>query len=101
MRLRLALWGSLLTLQFLATASPPEALAPAVAGSVYLPLMALRALGLPVLGRAESGGWAGPSLLGVMAVAVFWGAVWWGVVSLVARLWRAQGPRGTSVTGKT
>ncbi len=85
MRLRLVLWGSLLTLQFLATAFPPAAVAPVVAGSVYLPLMALRALGLPVFGRAESGGWEAPSLLGWAAVAVFWAAVWWGVVSLVGR----------------
>jgi hypothetical protein len=99
MRLRLVLWGSLLTLQLLATVFPPEAIAPAVAGSVYLPLMALRAVGLPVFGKAESGGWAAPSLLGWILVAAFWAAVWWGVVSLASRLGgRTQGPpaRGTS-----
>ncbi|EPX62775.1 hypothetical protein D187_008963 [Cystobacter fuscus DSM 2262] len=94
MRLRLVLWGSLLTLQVLATAFPPEAIAPAVAGSVYLPLMALRAVGLPVFGRAESGGWPGPSPLGWILVATFWAAVWWGVVSLAGRL--ARGPSGGS-----
>ncbi|NMO16631.1 hypothetical protein HPC49_20490 [Pyxidicoccus fallax] len=101
MRLRLGLWALLLVLQFLVTASPPEALAPAVAGSVYLPLMALRALGLPVISAAESGGWGGPSALGLMAVVVFWAAVWWGVVSLVGRVLTARQTRGRSTTSST
>ncbi|ATB41728.1 hypothetical protein CYFUS_007198 [Cystobacter fuscus] len=100
MRPRLVLWGSLLTLQLLATAFPPEAIGPAVAGSVYLPLMVLRAVGLPVFGKAESGGWPGPSLLGWILVAGFWAAVWWGVVSLVSLLGgRKQGPPARGASG--
>ncbi len=86
MRLRLVLWGSLLTLQVLVTAFAPEAIAPAMAGSIYLPLMALKAVGLPVFGQAPSGGWPGPSPLGWIAVVAFWAAVWWGAVSIVSRL---------------
>jgi hypothetical protein len=56
MRLRLILWGSLLMLQFLAMALPPEAIAPAVAGSIYVPLTVLRWLGLPVFTAAGLGG---------------------------------------------
>lgn len=85
--LRWALWGSLVTLHALATARPPEAIAPAVGGAVYAPLMVLKALGLPVYGRPESGGWAAPSWLGWALVAIFWAAVWWGVASLASRLW--------------
>ncbi|WNG19424.1 hypothetical protein [Cystobacter fuscus] len=93
MRLRLVLWGSLMTLQVLVTAFAPEALAPAMAGSIYLPLMALRAVGLPVFGQAESGGWPGPSPLGWILVVAFWAAVWWGVASLVSRrAGRTQAP---------
>ncbi|MFY0579472.1 hypothetical protein ACN28S_39105 [Cystobacter fuscus] len=94
MRLRTVPWGSLLTLQVLVTAFAPEAIAPAVAGSIYLPLMALQAVGLPVFGQAQSGGWSGPSPLGWIVVATFWAAVWWGVVSLVSR--RAGRTQGTA-----
>ncbi|WP_146210177.1 hypothetical protein [Vitiosangium sp. GDMCC 1.1324] len=87
MRLRLVLWVSLLTLQLLATVFIPDAIAPAVGGSIYAPLMVLRALGLPVFARGKSGGWAAPSLLGWIAVAAIWAAVWWGVASLVSRPW--------------
>ena len=54
-------------------------------GSVYLPLMLLKAVGLPVYAGAESGGWASPSPLGWAAVAVVWGLVWWLVAGLLAR----------------
>jgi hypothetical protein len=90
MRLRLALWGSLLLLQLLAIASPPDAIAPAAAGSVYVPLMVLRALGLPVFAAAESLGWQSPSLLGWAMVAVFWAIVWWNVVWLLNYLIRRR-----------
>lgn len=66
----------------------PERMAPAVAGTVYLPLWPLQALGLPVFGRAEAGGWPGPSLLGWVVVAVIWAAIWWLAVTAVARLCR-------------
>jgi hypothetical protein len=41
----------------------PEVVAPAIAGTVYLPLWLLQNVGLPVFGRAETGGWPGPSTL--------------------------------------
>lgn len=90
MRLRLALWGSLLMLQLLVTASPPEAMAPTVAGSIYLPLTFFWQLGLPVFTTAESGGWAAPSLLGWVVVAAFWAVWWWSAASLVSYLVRRR-----------
>ena len=90
MKLRLALWGLLIMLQFLAMAFPPEAIAPAVAGSIYVLLIVLQGLGLPVFAAAESGGWAAPSLLGWVVVAGFWSALWWGVISFVSDLVRRR-----------
>lgn len=86
MRLRLTLWCLLLILQFLATALLPEAIAPAVAGSIYAPLFIFDAAGLPVFSGTESGGWASPSPVGWLVVVVFWAAVWWGVVSFAGYL---------------
>ena len=90
MRLRWVFWSVLLALHLFAVVFPPEPVAPAVGGSVYLPLMVLDALGLPVYQGSGGGGWASPSLLGWTAVAIIWAAVWWGVVSLVARLGRPR-----------
>jgi hypothetical protein len=64
----------------------PEAVAPAIAGTVYLPLWLLQAAGLPVFGRAESAGWAGPNLLGWVLVAAIWVALWWLLVAALAKL---------------
>ncbi|MCP3140347.1 hypothetical protein [Pyxidicoccus xibeiensis] len=83
---RWGLWGALVTLHLLATLRPPEVLAPAVGGAIYAPLMLFQAVGLPVFGRAESGGWSHPSWLGWALVAVLWAAVWWGVAWLLSRL---------------
>lgn len=63
----------------------PAPLAPLFAGSVYLPLTALRMLGVPVYRNPEAWGWAAPSALGWLLVLVLWGAVWWGVARLAAR----------------
>lgn len=90
MRLRLVLWGLLLMLQFLAIAFPPDAIAHAVAGSVYVPLIVLREIGLPVFAAAESGGWKSPSLFGWSVIAVFWAILWWSVVSFVSYLARRR-----------
>lgn len=73
-------------LQFLAIAFPLEAIAPAVAGSIYVPLTVLQALGLRVFVAAESGGWPAPSLLGWVVVAAFWAVLWWSVASFVSYL---------------
>lgn len=64
----------------------PEALAPLIAGSLYLPLLPLQALGLPVFAQAESGGWPAPSALGWTLVLLLWLALWWAMASLLARL---------------
>lgn len=66
--------------------SAPEPLAPAIAGSVYLPLMLLQALGLSLFAAAESGGWAAPSPLGWGLVGLLWLAIWWTLAGLLARL---------------
>lgn len=63
----------------------PAALAPAIAGTLYLPLWPLSALGMPVFSPAASGGWASPSLLGWLSFLAIWSLLWWLVVALVLR----------------
>ncbi|NHZ44988.1 hypothetical protein [Massilia aquatica] len=63
-------------------------LGPAIAATIYAPLFVLDALRLPVFGNGPSGGWAGPSPLGWACVLLLWGAVWWGVATLLARACR-------------
>lgn len=79
--------GSHATLAWLS----PEALAPALAGSLYLPLLPLQALGLAVFAPAESGGWPAPSALGWTLVLLLWLALWWAMASLLARLLARRG----------
>ena len=69
----------------------PKLLAPALAGSLYLPLLPLQALGLPVFALAESGGWPAPSPLGWTLALLLWLAVWWAMASLLARLLPRRG----------
>ena len=64
----------------------PEVIAPAVAGTVYLPLWLLQTIGLPVFGRAEAGGWPAPSALGWLLVAATWTALWWMLVVVIAKV---------------
>lgn len=64
----------------------PELLAPAIAGSVYLPLMLLQGLGISLFAAAESGGWAAPAPLGWGLLGVLWLAIWWTLAGLFARL---------------
>ncbi|MDP3817288.1 hypothetical protein [Pseudomonas sp.] len=64
----------------------PALLAPAVAGSVYLPLMLLQAVGISLFAAAEPGGWAAPSLLGWGLVGLLWLGIWWTLAGLLARL---------------
>ena len=68
----------------------PDRLAAVVAGSIYLPLMPFDALGLPVLGSAESWGWASPSALGWGVLVVVWVGFWSAVVYGLARLFRSR-----------
>ncbi len=70
----------------------PAALAPAVAGSVYLPLMPLQAAGLPVFAAAQSGGWSSPSAVGWAVVLAVWLAIWWAAAHVLSRL--LPTPRG-------
>lgn len=64
----------------------PAAWAPAIAWSVYLPLLPLHAAGMPIFATAASGGWASPSLLGWTVVLLLWLAIWWGAAGLLSRL---------------
>ena len=66
----------------------PDPLAAAIAGTVYLPLWPLSALGLPVHARADAWGWSSPSLLGWGVIALTWTTVWAAVVAGLARLRR-------------
>jgi hypothetical protein len=67
----------------------PDAIQPALAATVHLPLWPLAALGLPVFGHAESGGWPEPSLLGWAVFVLVWAAVWAIVLAAIERLRRA------------
>jgi hypothetical protein len=64
----------------------PAAIAPLIAGSVYLPLWPLSAVGLPVFSSAASGGWASPSLLGWFVFVAIWSLFWWGLIALIVRV---------------
>lgn len=63
----------------------PETIAPAIAGSIYLPLWLLEIVGLPVFAYVEAGGWPRPSILGWILVAVIWSVLWWLLVAVVAK----------------
>jgi hypothetical protein len=72
--------------------SLPEAWAPALATTVYLPLWPLSAVGLPVFGPAPSGGWPGPSGLGWGLLFLTWAAAWSIPMLAVAKLWPRRRP---------
>ena len=63
-----------------------ENLAPVAAGTIYLPLWPLNRVGISVFGRAESGGWPGPSFLGWLCVIAFWSALWWLLATAIAKV---------------
>lgn len=88
MHIRWLLFTALSGSHSIAVLISPEILAPAVAGSVYIPLMLVKSAGVPVFAAAESGGWAAPSLLGWALVILVWAAIWWAVASLISRLLR-------------
>lgn len=62
---------------------------PAAAGTVYVPLLALSALGLPVLGEG-GGGWASPTAMGWAACALAWLSFYAGVSIVWVRLRRRR-----------
>lgn len=90
MRLRALLFAALAAGHVLSAwiGAGSAALGPAIAATVYGPLLVLDAVRLPVFGAGPSGGWAGPSPFGWACLVLFWGALWWGVATLLARLWR-------------
>ena len=83
MRSRGILFGLLCGIHLAAVLFTPEFLAPAIAGTIYLPLMPFNFIELPVFGSAESGGWAAPSLLGWAIDFIFWVVVWWALASFL------------------
>ena len=85
----IALSGSHLTVVIVG----PAILAPAIAGSVYVPLMLFESIGFPVFSAAESGGWPAPSLPGWVLVVLVWLAIWWGFASLLSRLLLKASPK--------
>jgi hypothetical protein len=64
----------------------PAAIAPVIAGTIYLPLWPLSAIGIPVFSPAESGGWASPSVLGWLAFVAIWSLLWWILVAVIVRV---------------
>lgn len=72
------------------SASLPEAIAPAVAATVYLPLWPLSAAGVPVFAGAAAGGWGSPSVAGWLVLLVVWSLLWWSVVATVSRFRRRR-----------
>jgi hypothetical protein len=95
--LRSLLFVALAGSHALAAIVAPAALAPAVAGSIYLPLIPLKAAGIPVFAPAPSGGWSSPSPLGWVMVVLLWFAVWWAAAYLLSRPFSR---RGGNVTGR-
>ena len=85
------LFAALVLLHIAGVLFAPRALAPLIAGSVYLPLLPVHQMGVPVFGSGESGGWAAPSILGWATVIVVWTATWWTVTKLILELWRRVG----------
>ena len=85
---RWPIFAALIGIHAAAVFFSPETLAPAVAGSVYLPLMPLKVAGVPVFAVAESGGWPSPSLLGWVLVLLLWFAIWLVVASFLSRLFK-------------
>lgn len=63
----------------------PDALAAAVAGTVYAPLWPLSALGLPVQAPAAEAGWSSPTLLGWGIVAALWTSIWALAIAVLTR----------------
>jgi hypothetical protein len=81
-------WFVMCALHIALIDSPTTFAAPAVAGSIYLPLFFLQTIGFPVYAAGTSGGWSAPSLLGWLFLAVLWASVWWLVACVLAKLFK-------------
>ena len=90
---RWLIFATLIGIHVMVVVFAPELIAPLVAGSIYLPLWPLRAIGIPVFGVAASGGWAAPSLLGWTVVFCLWSAIWFAVATLLSRLFTKKAER--------
>ena len=70
--------------------SLPVVLAPGVTATVCLPHWPLHAVEVLAFGHAETGGWQGPSILGLSVLLAIRAIGWWTIVGLeqasVARL---------------
>jgi hypothetical protein len=86
----LFVWLALCATHITLAAIPYSPIAPFVAGTIFLPLFALKTIGLPVFGSGVSGGWSTPSLLGWILVALLWAGVWWVIVRGLAALFRIR-----------
>jgi len=64
----------------------PDAVAPIIAGTIYLPLWPLSEIGIPVFSPAESGGWPGPNVLGWLVFVAIWSLLWWLLVAVIIRV---------------
>jgi len=67
-----------------------ELIAPAIAGSIYLPLTALKSLGMPVFADSFAVTWSPPSTLGWLSVIVLWAGVWWALACGAAALFKPK-----------
>lgn len=78
------------SLHLLAVFLDSEIFSPIAVGSIYLPLMGLKMIGIPVFMDGDSGGWASPSILGRALVSALWLAVWWALSGAIHKGWRKR-----------
>ncbi len=86
MHLRQRLFATFICCHVAAWFATPEAFAPVVASTVYLPLMLLKEIGVAVFTTAKSGGWSSPSLLGWAIIFLLWLIIWWVVAFVLSYL---------------
>ncbi len=90
MNARAAIFILMSILHLSAVFADSEIFSPIAAGSIYLPLMGLKIIGIPVFMSGGSGGWASPSVLGWTLVSALWLAVWWALSGAVHKSWRKR-----------
>lgn len=90
MTIRATIFCVMCALHLLAIFQDLEIFSPLAAGSIYLPLMGLKAIGVPVFMNGGSGGWAAPSAMGWAFALIVWSAVWWFLSGMVYRSWNRK-----------